>query len=53
MEIYNVMGQRVRTYSKDKADTLFDMDLTGQPAGLYLIKVSNENQQTTLKLIVK
>ncbi|NLE32236.1 MAG: T9SS type A sorting domain-containing protein, partial [Bacteroidales bacterium] len=29
------------------------IDLTGQPAGLYLIRASYDGQKTTLKLVLK
>ena len=53
IDVFNTLGQRVKTYMKDRSDILFDMDLTGQPAGLYLIKVSIANKQETLKLMLK
>jgi hypothetical protein len=53
IDVYTIMGIRVKSYWKDKADRMFDMDLTGQPAGLYMIQVSNENKQETLKLMLK
>lgn len=53
IEIFNLMGQRIRTFTKEKGSTDLPLDLTGQPAGLYLIRASHNGQKATLKLVIK
>jgi len=53
IEVFNLMGQRVRSLTKEKGSTDMTIDLTGQPAGLYLIRASYDGQKTTLKLVLK
>lgn len=53
IEVFNLMGQRVTMLTKDKGVTEIDMDLSGQPAGLYLIRLSHGGEHATLKLVLK
>lgn len=53
IEVFNLMGQRVTMLTKDKGMTEVDMDLSGQPAGLYLIRLSHGGEHATLKLVLK
>lgn len=53
IEVYNLMGQRVKSFAKDKGTTELDLDLSNQPAGLYLVRASHNGQKTTIKLVLK
>jgi hypothetical protein len=40
IEIYNVLGEKVRTFTTNKAN--YTIDLSNQPSGMYMVKVNGE-----------
>ncbi|MFT6335758.1 MAG: hypothetical protein ACJATI_002513 [Halioglobus sp.] len=52
--IYNLMGQRIKTYSlKNINESTFEIDLSYQDAGLYIVEVEIEGRTLIEKLIIQ
>jgi len=51
VEVYGLLGERVLT-KEISGNSLYELDLSSQPQGIYLIKVSNGNT-VVLKKIIK
>lgn len=53
IELFNLMGQKVREMHKHASERLLVLDRRQLPSGIYVLKVSNSNKQYTQKLIFK
>lgn len=51
IEIYSVLGEKIRSDEVNSARSIYTIE--GLQQGLYLLKLSNENNETTRKLIIK
>ncbi|MEO8149418.1 MAG: T9SS type A sorting domain-containing protein [Bacteroidia bacterium] len=51
IEIYNVMGEKI--YSTTIFKTKSEIDISPQPAGIYFLKIVNQNGSTVVKKIIK
>jgi hypothetical protein len=50
IEVYNLQGQMVKTADNDGANGM-DIDLGAVPAGMYLVRVRNDAETTTFRLL--
>ena len=50
IEVYNLQGQMVKTADNDGANGM-DIDLSAVPAGMYLVRVLNDAETTTFRLL--
>ncbi|MDD2256711.1 MAG: T9SS type A sorting domain-containing protein [Bacteroidales bacterium] len=53
IELFNLMGQKVREMHKHASERLLVLDRRQLPSGIYVLKVSNSNKQYTQKLLFK
>ncbi|MEA4841385.1 MAG: T9SS type A sorting domain-containing protein [Bacteroidales bacterium] len=53
LDIYNLSGQKVISIGYDQIRSDTEIDLTGYPRGMYLIKISSGNKTDVKKLILK
>jgi hypothetical protein len=53
LEIYNCLGVMKKSIIKSKLDTEFNLDLSTYPSGMYLIKLSNNEEVYQMKVIRK
>ena len=51
LQVYNTLGQRILTLQP--SESIATIDLTGQPAGMYFISVTDQNGVRCVKKIVK
>ncbi|MGB4204602.1 MAG: T9SS type A sorting domain-containing protein [Bacteroidales bacterium] len=52
IEVYGLIGERVLT-KEINGSSLYELDLSSQPQGIYLVKVSNGNSVVLKKIIKK
>ena len=53
LELYNITGKLVYSQKSNPADFSGDINLTGLSKGLYLLKVINNNEAKTSKLVIE
>jgi plastocyanin len=53
IDIFNLIGKRVKTLSTSLADTKIEMDLTGLPAGIYYYNGYKEGKIVATQKIIK
>jgi len=53
LEVYDVMGKRMKTLAVQSGVSEYDLDLTEMPKGMYLINLISEGKQYQQKLIVQ
>ena len=53
LDIYNLSGQKVMSIGNDQIQFDTEIDLTGYPRGMYVIKISSGNKVNVNKLILK
>lgn len=53
IQLYNVLGSLVKTYKETNPSDVLNYDLSDLNAGVYFIKISNNNSESQLKKIVK
>jgi hypothetical protein len=51
IEIYNVLGEKV--YSRNSKQTVFDIDISNSPKGMYFVKVSDGKRMLTNKIEIR
>ena len=53
IEVYNYLGSLVQTYIKQKTELLSSIDLSGNPSGIYLIKITMKDKTFISRIIKK
>jgi len=53
LDIYNLSGQKLISIGNDQIQSETEINLTGYPRGMYLIKISSGNKTDIRKLILK
>jgi len=53
IEVYNYLGRLIQTNMKQKSDQLSDIDLSGNPAGLYLIIITLKDRVFQSRIMKK
>ena len=53
IQLYNVLGSLIKTYKEINPSSVLNYDLSDLNAGVYFIKISNNNSESQLKKIVK
>jgi hypothetical protein len=51
IEVYNYLGSLVQTYLKQRTDQLTEIDLSGSPSGVYLIKIMTKDKTFVSRII--
>ena len=51
IEIFNLMGEVIATPDNSR-DGIYEVDLSGQAAGMYYVRIQSENQVVTKKVTV-
>ncbi len=52
IEVYNINGKRLASYKYNSYKSKIELNLSEYPAGIYLIKISNESE-TSIKKVLK
>lgn len=51
IEIFNSLGSLLRTYTKPKNEKLTELDLTANPSGIYIIKITLKDKTFVAKMV--
>ena len=51
--LYNINGKRIKQSKINKGQTIAYFDIETVYAGIYLVKISNENNVKTFKVVIK
>jgi len=51
IQIYNALGAVVRSYNFNSPDEVKSIDLQNAPKGLYIVRISNQGKEGTVKIV--
>ncbi|GAB4130887.1 MAG: hypothetical protein OHK0045_04560 [Raineya sp.] len=51
IQVYNALGSVVKSYNYNTPDEVEAIDLQAMPKGLYIVRISNQGKQGTIKIV--
>jgi len=52
IEVYNIIGQKVQSFSFSKAQNIYTLDISNLVKGTYFLQIQGESQTTLQKIII-
>jgi hypothetical protein len=53
IEIFNMLGSKIYSLKRENNNTRYEIDLTDQPAGIYMVNVTVNGERITKKVILQ